>query len=48
MATLKKWLTERGCRFDTQPEGRGEGYGTVTIHRQGRRAMNSTRVRFAE
>ena len=23
-ATFKKWLSERGCRFDTQPEERGE------------------------
>jgi len=37
-ATFKKWLTERGCRFDTQPEERGEGHGTVTIHREGRTA----------
>ncbi len=32
-ATFKKWLTERGCRFDMQPEERGEGHGTVPIHR---------------
>ena len=37
-ATFKKWLAERGCRFDTQPEERGEGHGTVTIHREGRTA----------
>jgi hypothetical protein len=37
-ATFRKWLTERGCRFDTQPEERGEGHGTVTIHREGRTA----------
>jgi hypothetical protein len=37
-ATFKKWLTERGCRFDTQPQERGEGHGTVTIHREGRTA----------
>ena len=37
-ATFKKWLAERGCRFDTQREERGEGHGTVTIHREGRTA----------
>ena len=37
-ATFKKWLTERGCHFDTQREERGEGHGTVTIHREGRTA----------
>ena len=56
-ATFRKWLTERGCRFDTQREERGEGHGTVTIHREGRtadlllvgsRRPNSTRARFAE
>ena len=36
--TFKKWLTERGCRFDTQPEERGLGHGTLTIHREGRSA----------
>ena len=37
-ATFRKWLTEHGCRFDTQSEKRGEGHGTVTIHRAGRTA----------
>jgi hypothetical protein len=37
-ATFRKWLTEQGCRFDTQPEERGEGHGTVKIHREGRTA----------
>jgi hypothetical protein len=37
-ATFKSWLTERGCRFDTQPAERGDGHGTVTIHREGRTA----------
>jgi len=52
--TFKLWLTERGCRFDTQPEQRGDGHGTVTIHREGQnccklaRATNLTRIRFAE
>ena len=35
-ATFRKWLAEHGCRFDTQSEKRGEGHGTVTIHRAGR------------
>jgi hypothetical protein len=38
IATFRKWLTERGCRFDTQAEERGDGHGTVTIHREGRTA----------
>ena len=37
-ATFRKWLIEQGCRFDTQNEERGEGHGTVTIHREGRTA----------
>jgi hypothetical protein len=37
-ATFRKWLSEQGCRFDTQHEGRGEGHGTLTIHREGRTA----------
>ena len=37
-ATFRKWLAEHGCSFDTQQEGRGEGLGTVTIHRAGRTA----------
>jgi transposase InsO family protein len=37
-ATFRKWLAEQGCRFDTQSEKRGEGHGTVTIHRAGRTA----------
>ena len=37
-ATFKKWLAERGCRFYTQAEERGEGHGTVTIHCEGRTA----------
>ena len=36
--TFKNLLTERGCRFDTQPAERGDGHGTVTIHRDGRTA----------
>ena len=37
-ATFRKWLTEQGCRFDTQQEGRGEGHGILTIRREGRTA----------
>ena len=37
-ATFRKWLTEQGCRFDTQHEGRGEGHGILTVHREGRTA----------
>jgi hypothetical protein len=37
-ATFRKWLIEHGCRFDTRHEERGEGHGTVTIHREGRTA----------
>ena len=37
-ATFRKWLSERGCRFDTQREERREGHGTVTVHRKGRTA----------
>jgi hypothetical protein len=38
-ATFRKWLAEHGCRFDTQSEERGDGHGTLTIHRQGRTAQ---------
>jgi hypothetical protein len=31
--TFRKWLAEHGCRFDTQPERRGAGHGTLVIHR---------------
>jgi len=37
-ATFRKWLAEHGCRFDTQGEKRGDGHGTVIIHREGRTA----------
>ncbi len=37
-ATFRKWLAERGCRFDLHEQKRGEGHGTVTIHRAGRTA----------
>jgi hypothetical protein len=35
---VQKVAAEHGCRFDTQSEKRGEGHGTVTIHRAGRTA----------
>ena len=37
-ATFRKWLAERGCRFDTQQEERGDGHTAVTIYREGRTA----------
>jgi hypothetical protein len=37
-ATFQKWLATHRCRFDTQRKERGEGLGTVTIHREGRTA----------
>ena len=36
-ATFRKWLAERGCRFDQhEHEKRGEGQVIVTVHREGR------------
>jgi hypothetical protein len=36
-ATFRKWLSERGCRFDhLEHEARGHGPATVTVHREGR------------
>ena len=37
-ATFREWLAKHGCRFDTQHDERGDGHGTVTIHREGRTA----------
>jgi mRNA interferase HicA len=35
--TFRKWLAERGCRFDLhEHEERGEGQVVVTVHREGR------------
>jgi hypothetical protein len=34
--TFRRWLSERGCHFDTQAQHRGEGHGHLTIHRVGR------------
>jgi hypothetical protein len=37
-AIFRKWLTERGCRFDRhEHEKRGEGQVIVTVHREGRK-----------
>jgi hypothetical protein len=35
-ATFRKWLAERGCRFDLPEQERGEGFVMVTVHREGR------------
>jgi hypothetical protein len=37
-ATFREWLTKHGCHFDTQHEQRGDGHGSVRIHREGRSA----------
>jgi mRNA interferase HicA len=37
-ATFRKWLAERGCRFDQHEEKRGDGQVIVTVHREGRKA----------
>ena len=38
-ATFRKWLAERGCRFDQhEHEKRDEGQVIVTVHREGRKA----------
>lgn len=38
-ATFRKWLAERGCRFDPhQHHSRPHGHGATTIHREGRTA----------
>ena len=36
--TFREWLTEHGCSFDTRHHERGQGHGTLTIHREGRTA----------
>jgi mRNA interferase HicA len=38
-ATFRKWLAERGCRFDLHEHKRGEGPGLVTVHREGRKSQ---------
>ena len=36
-ATFRKWLAEKGCRFDgREHHERGEGQVMVTVHREGR------------
>src|SRR5579871_4193016 len=38
-ATFRKWLAERGCRFDRhEHEQRHAGPVMVTVHREGRRS----------
>ena len=34
--TFRRWLAERGCRFDQHGHGRHEGHVRVTVHREGR------------
>jgi hypothetical protein len=37
-ATFRKWLAERGCRFDQhEHEQRHQGQVMVTVHREGRK-----------
>jgi hypothetical protein len=39
-ATFRKWLEERGCRFDRhEHEDRHHGHAMVTIHREGRKSV---------
>lgn len=37
-ATFRKWLAERGCRFDQHEQQRHSGHVMVTVHREGRKA----------
>ena len=38
-AAFRKWLAERGCRFDRhEHEQRHQGHVVVTVHREGRKA----------
>jgi mRNA interferase HicA len=37
-ATFRKWLADRGCRFDRQEQRRHEGPVTVTVHREGKKS----------
>ena len=37
-ATFRKWLAERGCRFDRHEHKRGEGHVLVTVHRERRKS----------
>jgi hypothetical protein len=36
--TFRKWLADRGCRFDHGHEKRGEGPVLVMVHHEGRTA----------
>ena len=37
-ATFRKWLADRGCRFDhNEHEKRGKGQMMVTVHREGKK-----------
>lgn len=38
-ATFRKWLEERGCRFQVNESERGKGHATVTVTRDGRSAQ---------
>lgn len=38
-STFRKWLAERGCRFDAHDqEGRPHGHAMVVVHRENRKA----------
>lgn len=36
--TFRRWLAERGCRFDHHEEARGRGQASVTVRHEGRTA----------
>lgn len=39
-ATFRKWLADRGCRFDSHKhQERSAGHAFVTVHRDGRTAQ---------
>ena len=39
-ATFRKWLEERGCRFDRhEHEDRHHGHVIMTVHREGRTSV---------
>ena len=39
-STFRKWLAERGCRFDQhEHDQRHAGHVTVTVHREGRKSV---------